>query len=185
MLFTRSQLRDSLITAGAASGTWTKPSTAEILAAVALAATSSHGAADNNLGGACVTCFQIMWRPDAPAGTPRNREWLTASFSHACLAAVALTHMHGLRTWPQYTSGKYRQYLPEAFPPPIQREDGTIPYQVAPLIAGMPLRLLMKACGWIAPSAADTDRVARENDFPTAADIPAGFIMRIPVQRGW
>ena len=93
--------------------------------------------------------------------------------------------MNGLKMWPEYTSGRYRVYIPEAYPPEIQRPEGQVPFQAATVVPGLPLRLLMRACGWIAPSNADADRVARLHGHPSAADVPPGFIVRIPVQRGW
>lgn len=183
----RASLRQALIEAGAVSGTWAQPGTAEILAAVALAATGVNGEADCDMtGGSRVSCFQIETRAaDTGRRTPRDREWLTESLPQACLAAVALTHMNGLKMWPEYVSKAYRRYLPEAFPPPIERPEGTIPYQEATVFPGMPLRLLLRACGWIAPSDKDADQVARSNGLPSAADVPPGYVVRIPVQRGW
>lgn len=186
MRVSRAQLRQALIAAGAPSGTWKTPQMAEILAAVALAATGCAGEADFKTCGSRVTCFAIETRPEATGhGTPRDRDWLTASLTNACLAAVALAHMNGLTMWPEYVTGAYKTYLPEAFPPSIERPDHDIPYQVATLFSGLPLRLLMRACGWIAPSNADADRIARINGHPRAADVPPGFVVRIPVQRGW
>jgi hypothetical protein len=183
----RAQLRQALIAAGAQSGTWAQPGTAETLAAVALAASGVQGEADcDTTDGLRVTVFQIETRPaDTGRRTPRDREWLTDGLSNACLAAVALTHMNGLKMWPEYTSGAYRRYLPEAHPPSIQRPEDDVPYQEAPVFPGVPLRLLMRACGWIAPSNVDADRIAGINGFPSAADVPAGHVVRIPVQRGW
>jgi hypothetical protein len=101
------------------------------------------------------------------------------------MAAVALTHMNGLKMWPEYVSRAYRTYLPEAYPPPIERPENDIPYQRATVFPGAPLRLLMRACGWIAPSNADADRIAKINGFARASDVPAGAVVQIPVQRGW
>lgn len=186
MLVSRNQLRHVLALSGGKAGSWTHPETAEILSAVALSAAAFQGLADCDLEyGQRVTCFQIETNPAATRGTPRDREWVTASFANSCLAAVALTHMNGLRMWPQYVSGEYRRYLPEAFPPPIQRPDGEIPYQETTVFPGVPLRLLMRACGWIAPADTDAEQVARGNGYPSVADIPAGSLVRIPVQRGW
>lgn len=186
MLASRAQIRQALITAGAPSGTWKEPRMAEILAAVALAATGCNGEAEFKTGGTHVTCFAIESRPEATGyRTPRDREWLTASLENACLSAVALAHMNGLKMWPEYVSGAYKTYLPEAFPPSIQRPENDIPHQEATVFTGMPLRLLMRACGWIAPSSADADRIARINGHPKAADVPPGTVVRIPVQRGW
>lgn len=187
MRASRDQLRQTLITAGAPSGTWHKPDTAEILAAIALAASAVQGEADcTQTNGLRVTCFQIPTRPEATGRrTPRDREWLTASLHNACMAAVALTHMNGRKMWPEYVSRAYRTYLPEAYPPPILRPDDGVPYQEATVFIGVPLRLLMRACGWFAPSSADADRIARINGFACAADVPAGTVVQIPVQRGW
>jgi hypothetical protein len=182
----RAQLRQALIAAGAPSGTWKAPRTAEILSAVALAATGHCGEAEFRTGGSRVTCFAIETRPEATGHrTPRDREWLLEGLPNACMSAVALAHMNGLKMWPEYVSGAYKTFLPEAFPPPIRRPERDIPYQAATVFPGMPLRLLMRACGWIAPSDADADRIARINGHPAAADVPAGFVVRIPVQRGW
>jgi hypothetical protein len=186
VLYTRSELRAALVRAGARGGSWERPDTAEILAAVALAASPAHGCSDfDREDGNKVTCFQIATRPTAPSHTPRDRHWVTRGLTTACLAAVALTHMNGLRSWPQYASGEYRRFLPEAFPPPILRPEGQVPYQQATVFPGLTLRQLMKACGWIAPSNADADEIARGNGHEKASDIPAGSLIRIPVQRGW
>jgi hypothetical protein len=187
MRVSRAVLRQSLIAAGAKSGTWGEPGPAETLAAIALAASAVHGEADcGKTEGPRVGCFQIESRPEQLGrGTPRDREWITASLSHECLAAVALTLMNGLKMWPEYTSGAYRRYLPEAHPPSIQRPENAVPYQEATVFPGVPLRLLMRACGWIAPSNKDADRIAKINGFSSAADVPAGHVVRIPVQRGW
>jgi hypothetical protein len=159
---------------------------AEILAAIALAATGVDGEAECKTAGARVTCFAIEHRPEATGhNTPRDKDWLTASLPNACLSAVALAHMNGYKMWPEYTSGAYKTYLPEAFPPPIQRPEDDIPYQEATVFTGLPLRLLMRACGWIAPSNVDADRIARINGHPHAADVLPGTVVRIPVQRGW
>lgn len=183
----RAQLRQALIAAGAHSGTWQQPGTAEILSALALAASAVQGEADcSKIDGLRVSCFQIETRPGATGHrTPRDRDWLTESLANACLAAVALTHMNGLKMWPAYSSGTYKAYLPEAFPPPIQRPEDAIPYQEATVFPGVPLRLLMRACGWIAPSNVDADRIARINGHRNSAAVPAGSAVRIPVQRGW
>lgn len=182
----RAQLRQVLTSAGAPSGTWAEPQMAEILAAIALAETGRQGEAEFKTQGSHVTCFAIETRPESTGHhTPRDREWLTASLTNACLAAVALTHMNGYKMWPAYSSGAYRTYLPEAFPPPIQRPEDDIPYQDATVFPGVPLRLLMRACGWIAPSNVDADRIARINGHPNAAAVPPGTVVRIPVQRGW
>lgn len=183
----RARLRQALIEAGAPSGTWKTPRLAEILAAVALASSAVQGEADNTTAdGEHASCFRIETREaDTGRNTPRDRAWLTESLSNACLAATALTHMNGLKMWPAYTSGAYRSYLPEAFPPPIQRPPDEIPYQEAVVFPGLPLRLLMRACGWLAPSNADADRIARINGHRAAADVPPGTLVRIPVQRGW
>jgi hypothetical protein len=160
---------------------------AEILAAVALAASAVQGEADcSKVDGDRVGPFQIYTRQQATGhSTPRDREWLLDSLSNSALAAVALTHMNGLKEWPEYVLGAHCRYLPEAFPPPIRRPEDGVPYQEATVFPGLPLRLLMRACGWIAPSNADAERIARTNGFPTAADVPAGAELRIPVQRGW
>lgn len=191
MRVNRAQLRQALIAAGARSGTWQQPDTAEILAGVALAASGNEGEAQTDQitsqdGRERVGCFQIAVRPEATGhGTPRDREWLLDGLTNQCLAAVALTYMNGLKMWPQYATDVYQVYIPEAFPPPIKRPEGTVPYQAATVFPGLPLRLLMRACGWIAPSNADADRIARLHGHPSAADVPPGFIVRIPVQRGW
>jgi hypothetical protein len=187
VLVTRSQLQAALAAAGGRTGSWRVPDTAEILSAIALSAAAFQGQADCDLEyGLRVTCFQIETRPvDTGRGTPRDRQWITADLSHACLAAVALTHMNGLRMWPQYTSGDYRRFLPEAYPPPIQRPEAEVPFQEATVFPGVSLRELMKACGWLAPTDADANRIAWDNGAEYAAEIPAGSIVRIPVQRGW
>lgn len=191
MQVNRAQLRQALIDAGARTRTWQEPDTAETLAAIALAASGSQGEAQSDLvtlrdEKERVGCFQIETRPQATGhGTPRDREWLLADFTHQCLAAVALTYMNGLKMWPEYASDAYQRYIPEAFTPPIKRPEGEIPYQVATVFPGLPLRLLMRACGWIAPSNKDADRIAQLHGHPAAADVPPGFIVRIPVQRGW
>lgn len=191
MRATRAQLRQALITAGARTGTWQQPDTAEILAAVALAASGDRGEAQSDWvtirdEKQRVGAFQIEIRQQATGhGTPRDREWLLDGLTNQCLAAVALTYMNGLKMWPQYATDAYQVYIPEAFTPPIKRPAGEIPYQEAPVFPGLPLRLLMRACGWIAPSDRDAERIAALNGHPAAADVPAGAVVRIPVQRGW
>lgn len=188
MLYTQEQIRDCLIQAGAdTSPDPRRPAQAEILAAVALASSAVQGRADfAKRDGNRVTCFQIDTRPeDDGRMTPRDRLWITRTLLDACLAGVALTRMNGWTMWPQCVSGAYKAYLPEAYPPRIIRRDGEIPYQECTVLYGYSLLHMLRICGWIAPSRADADAVARRNGLASAAAVIPGQRIRIPVQRGW
>lgn len=187
MRFTQAEIRAGLRAAGAeSSDDLRRPREAEILAAVAMAASpdAEPGYAAFPVTGDAVTCFRIVTRDrDTGRGVPRDRLWVTSGLQPACTAALALTWMNGRRMWPAYVSGAYKAFLPGACQARVIRPVDGEPYQEITTLRDVPLHDHLRLLGWIAPSRVQMDEVARRNGFGAYTDIPAGTALRVPLQR--
>jgi LysM repeat protein len=134
-------LRDALVSIGCFHQTNISlpPGQADILAAIAMTETPSFSnpgysnydrqgdldkvgqyAGAGKTYGPSVTSFQIRtFREDTGKGTVRDINWLLAEIKNGCRAAKAISEAWGgYDAWTTYTTGKYKAYLQEFYPPP-------------------------------------------------------------------
>lgn len=138
-LYTQRQIRDALVAAGAPHYEPPhEPGLADVLAAIAMAETPvfDPGGYSNfdrqgdldRVGepvgngkhyGPSVTSFQIRtFQEDMGTGSRRDMSWLLIGLPNACKAAIQIAQGSGLTAWTTFTSGRFKAYMQDFYPPP-------------------------------------------------------------------